>query len=57
MKGTIKEKIGWVTDDRGVEREGKREQVKSGADAGVEDVAGVVSRAVDRVADRERTET
>jgi uncharacterized protein YjbJ (UPF0337 family) len=37
MKGTLKEKIGWVTDDHGVEREGKREQVKSDIDAKVED--------------------
>ena len=37
MKGTLKEKIGWVTDDHGVEREGKREQLNSDADAKVDD--------------------
>jgi uncharacterized protein YjbJ (UPF0337 family) len=57
MKGTIKEKIGWVTDDHGVEREGKREQVKSDIHAEVDDVIGVVNRAVDHASDRERTES
>jgi uncharacterized protein YjbJ (UPF0337 family) len=40
MKGTIKEKVGWVTDDHGVEREGNREQVKSDSDAKVDDATG-----------------
>jgi uncharacterized protein YjbJ (UPF0337 family) len=29
LRGTVKEKAGWVTDDRGLEREGKRDQAKS----------------------------
>jgi uncharacterized protein YjbJ (UPF0337 family) len=57
MKGTIKEKVGLVTDDHGVEREGKREQVKSDFDAEVDDVIGVVNRAVGQAANRERTGT
>lgn len=39
MRGTIKEKIGWVTDDHGVEREGKRAQAISDADAKVDDAS------------------
>ena len=38
MRGTIKEKIGWVTDDHGVEREGKRAQAIS--DAKVDNASG-----------------
>jgi uncharacterized protein YjbJ (UPF0337 family) len=40
MKGTIKQKIGWATDNHSVEREGKREQVKSDIDAEVDDAIG-----------------
>jgi uncharacterized protein YjbJ (UPF0337 family) len=35
--GTIKRKAGWLTNDDGVEREGKREQVVADVEATVED--------------------
>ena len=37
MKGKVKEKAGWVTDDRGLERQGKLDQVVSDARTTVDD--------------------
>lgn len=49
LKGKAKEKIGWVTDDRNLEHEGKRDQVKSDAKKKVDDAGGAVKRGVDQL--------
>lgn len=55
VKGKIKEKAGWVTDDRQLEREGKRDQVTSDAQKKVDDASDAVQRGVDQVSDSEKT--
>jgi uncharacterized protein YjbJ (UPF0337 family) len=40
--GTIKRKAGWLTNDDGVEREGKREQVVADVEAIAEDAGDAV---------------
>ena len=55
LKGRMKEKAGWLTDDRGLERAGKRDQVTSDAEKTVDDASDVVKRGVDHVSDPART--
>ena len=55
LKGRIKEKAGWVTDDRGLERAGKRDQLPSDAENTVDDARGAAKREVDHVSDPART--
>jgi uncharacterized protein YjbJ (UPF0337 family) len=55
LKGKIKERAGWVTDDRELEREGKREQDEGEAKEKVEDAGDAVERGVDQVSDSEGT--
>ena len=55
MKGTIKEKIGWLTNDHGVERDGKREQVMSDNVAKENDDTALDHCPADQASDREGT--
>jgi uncharacterized protein YjbJ (UPF0337 family) len=55
MKGKVKEKAGWVADDRELEREGRRDQAKSDAKRKIDDVSDAVKRGVDPVSDSART--
>jgi uncharacterized protein YjbJ (UPF0337 family) len=49
LKGKVKEKAGLLTDDRDLEREGKRDQVKSDAKKIADDAGDAVKRGVDRL--------
>lgn len=49
LKGKVKEKAGSLTDDRDLEREGKRDQVKSDAKKIADDAGDAVKRGVDRL--------
>jgi uncharacterized protein YjbJ (UPF0337 family) len=51
MKGKVKEKAGWLADDRELEREGKRDQVKSDVKKTIDDAGDAVKRGVDQVSD------
>lgn len=55
MKGKVKEKAGWVADDRELEREGKRDQVKSDVKKTIDDAGDAVKRGVDQVPDSAST--
>lgn len=55
MKGKVKEKAGWVADDRELEREGKRDQVTSDVKKTIDDAGEAVKRGLDQMSDSART--
>jgi uncharacterized protein YjbJ (UPF0337 family) len=54
VKVKVKEKAGWLADDRELEREGKRDQVKSDVKKTIDDAGDAVKRGVDQVSDSAR---
>ena len=51
LKGKAKEKAGQVTDDRGLERQGKLDQIASNAKTTVDHAADAVKHGADKVSD------
>ena len=49
LKGTAKEKVGQLTDDRDLEAEGKRDKAKGDVKGGVDKAADAVKDGVDKV--------
>jgi uncharacterized protein YjbJ (UPF0337 family) len=49
LKGKIKEKAGWLTDDHELERDGKSDQVKSDVKENVDKAGDAVKRGIDGV--------
>jgi uncharacterized protein YjbJ (UPF0337 family) len=47
LKGKVKEKAGWLTDDREMERDGKSDQVKSDVKENVDKAGDAVKRGID----------
>lgn len=48
LKGRVEEKAGWLTDDRDLERKGKRDQVESDAEKTVDNAGDAVKRGVNK---------
>jgi uncharacterized protein YjbJ (UPF0337 family) len=49
LKGKVKEKAGWLADDRDLEHEGKRDQVESDAKETVDNAGDAVKRGVNKL--------
>jgi uncharacterized protein YjbJ (UPF0337 family) len=49
LKGTAKEKVGQLTDDRDLEAEGKRDKAKGDVKGGVDKAADAVKDGVDKI--------
>lgn len=47
LKGKIKEKAGWLTDDRDLERDGKTDQAKSDVKENIDNAGDAVKRGID----------